>query len=183
MRETVWEELWGFGPALDGRSTEGPEWQWERTETFLSSLLRQGKTEVSLLAGLTCSSRLICVLPRQSIPLLQSYTHHLLSLDPPRCHQALDQLEIYLPSLPFSNSPSLHALAGMCALALAVEDKAARGTHPSFVHPISHADLVVNVKTPLTPSTSVKRERTATKPLISSRTTRQTPLGRPTNRS
>jgi hypothetical protein len=152
-REMDWEDLWrlGFGinavvddgdddddqPAR-GSATEQQKEVDRRNGDYVEGLMRGGGRMVSPLPSRASQGRgtsrasqtadIPARLALQSIPLLQQHVNHLLSLRPPQPEQALERLEIFLPGLPFAQSPTLHALAGMCALMLSVQDRSLGGT-------------------------------------------------------
>lgn len=70
---------------------------------------------------------------------------HLLSLSPPRPTDALDLIEIYITSIPYATSPSLHGLAAICALGKSLDgaSQAGQSTRSSPPCELSRLTLLV----------------------------------------
>ncbi|CDZ98292.1 Transcription initiation factor Rrn11 [Phaffia rhodozyma] len=106
LRETVWEDWWVLGSALlrdfpEDNEPEELDRLEGRREDWLEGLMRGGGT--------------------MSVPLLNTYTQHLLIRSPPQFERALERLDLFLPGLPYAVSPELHLLAALCALGIAFE--------------------------------------------------------------
>ncbi|KAF9569006.1 hypothetical protein CPC08DRAFT_653909 [Agrocybe pediades] len=98
-KEVDWKALWSTGLFIIGETDDG-ESAPRNSVDYLHAMMLQ------------------CPEDRETI--LKELVFRLLLEN--RCRDALDELELYLPSLPYQDNPTLHIYAALCSLYLAQRD-------------------------------------------------------------
>ncbi|CAA7259614.1 unnamed protein product [Cyclocybe aegerita] len=95
-KETDWKALWTTGLLILGEGEPGNNGTCNAVDYLRAMMLH-------------------CPDDRESI--LQELVFRLLLLG--KCREALDELELYLPSFPYQDNPVFHVYAGLCCIFLA----------------------------------------------------------------